>query len=43
MNFTKEKKLEIKNMIANARDPAEIERIEECVKRGKFPGVPTPT
>ena len=30
-------------MIANARDPAEIERIEEYVKRGKFPGVPTPT
>jgi hypothetical protein len=24
-------------MIANAPSPAEIERIEECVKRGEFP------
>ncbi len=37
VNFTKEQKLEIKNMIANARSPAEIEKIEECVKRGEFP------
>lgn len=43
VNFTKEQKLEIKNMIANARSPAEIERIEECVKRGEFPGVSTAT
>mmetsp|Transcript_10113 Transcript_10113/g.12815 ORF Transcript_10113/g.12815 Transcript_10113/m.12815 type:complete len:174 (-) Transcript_10113:141-662(-) len=38
VNFTKEQKLQIKNMIANAQSPAEIERIEECVKRGEFPG-----
>jgi len=37
VNFTKEQKIEIKNMIANARSPAEIEKIEECVKRGEFP------
>ena len=37
VNFTKEQKLEIKNMIANARTPDEIERIEECVRRGEFP------
>jgi len=39
VNFTKEQKIEIKNMIANARSPAEIERIEQCVKRGEFPSV----
>lgn len=38
VNFTKEQKIEIKNMIANAHSPAEIERIEKCVKRGEFPG-----
>mmetsp|Transcript_15879 Transcript_15879/g.23880 ORF Transcript_15879/g.23880 Transcript_15879/m.23880 type:complete len:103 (-) Transcript_15879:202-510(-) len=39
VNFTKEQKIEIKNMIANANSPAEIERIEQCVKRGEFPSV----
>lgn len=39
VNFTKEQKLEIKNMIANASSPAEIERIEACVKKGEFPVV----
>ncbi len=37
INFTKDQKVEIKNMIANARSPDEIERIEECVRRGEFP------
>ena len=37
VNFTKEQKVEIKNMIANASSPGEIERIEECVRRGEFP------
>jgi U2 small nuclear ribonucleoprotein A' len=36
-NFTPEQKAQIKDMIANAPSPAEIERIEECVKRGEFP------
>ncbi len=39
VHFTKEQKVEIKNMIANARTPEEIERIEECVRRGEFPKV----
>lgn len=37
-NFTPEQKAAIKEMITNASSPAEIERIEECVKRGEFPG-----
>lgn len=37
-NFTPEQKAQIKDMIANASSPAEIERIEDCVKRGEFPG-----
>lgn len=37
VNFTKEQKAEIKNMILNARSPAEIEKIEESVRRGEFP------
>ena len=36
-NFTPEQKAQIKEMIANAPSPAEIERIEESVKRGVFP------
>ena len=39
VNFTKEQKVEIKNMIANAQSPAEIEKIEECVRRGVFPNL----
>lgn len=38
VNFTPEQKAQIKDMIANASSPAEIERIEDCVKRGEFPG-----
>jgi hypothetical protein len=38
VNFTPEQKAKIKEMIANASSPMEIERIEECVKRGEFPG-----
>ncbi len=38
VNFTSEQKAKIKEMIANASSPMEIERIEECVRRGKFPG-----
>ncbi len=38
VNFTSEQKAKIKEMIANASSPMEIERIEECVKRGEFPG-----
>jgi len=37
-NFTPDQKAAIKEMIANASTPAEIERIEDCVKRGVFPG-----
>lgn len=39
VNFTKEQKAQIKEMILNASSPAEIERIEECVKRGEFPDI----
>ena len=38
VNFTPEQKAQIKDLIANASSPAEIERIENCVKRGEFPG-----
>ena len=38
VNFTPDQKAKIKEMIANASSPAEIERIEDCVKRGEFPG-----
>eukprot|EP00554_Chaetoceros_debilis_P000206 CAMPEP_0194080866 /NCGR_PEP_ID=MMETSP0149-20130528/6791_1 /TAXON_ID=122233 /ORGANISM="Chaetoceros debilis, Strain MM31A-1" /LENGTH=147 /DNA_ID=CAMNT_0038762669 /DNA_START=449 /DNA_END=892 /DNA_ORIENTATION=- len=37
VSFTKEQKSQIKDMIANAISPEEIETIEECVKRGQFP------
>lgn len=37
VSFTKEQKSQIKDMIANAISPEEIETIEECVKRGEFP------
>lgn len=38
VTFTKEQKDKIKEMILNASSPSEIERIEECVQRGEFPG-----
>ncbi len=37
VSFSKEQKLKIKEMIASATSPDEIERIEEFVKRGEFP------
>jgi len=37
-NFTAEKKQKIKEMIAKAKSADEIERIEESVRRGVFPG-----
>jgi len=36
-NFTPEQKEQIRQMIANAKSPAEIEYIENSVKRGEFP------
>eukprot|EP00980_Cylindrotheca_fusiformis_P001754 scaffold405_cov132-Cylindrotheca_fusiformis.AAC.6 len=36
-SFTKEQKEEIRQMVDNARSPAEIEEIERSVKRGVFP------
>jgi len=36
-NFSPEQKAQIKNLIACAKSPADIERIEECVRRGEFP------
>ena len=36
-NFTPEQKAEIRDMVANAKSPAEIEQIENSVKRGVFP------
>jgi len=38
-NFTPEQKAQIRDMIANAQSPADIERIESAVKRGEFPTV----
>ena len=37
VSFTPEQKELIKAMIGNASTPMEIERIEDCVKRGEFP------
>jgi hypothetical protein len=36
-NFTAEQKKQIREMIANAKSPAEIEEIESSVQRGVFP------
>jgi hypothetical protein len=38
-SFTKEQKEQIREMVANAKSPAEIEEIERSVKRGIFPMV----
>lgn len=38
VNFTPEQKEEIRQMVANAKSPQEIEEIERSVKRGIFPG-----
>jgi hypothetical protein len=40
VNFTKEEKERIREMIANAKSPTEIEEIERSVKRGIFPNIP---
>lgn len=43
-SFTKEQKEQIRQMVANAATPAEIEEIELSVQRGIFPGTsPTVT
>lgn len=36
-SFTKEQKQEIRELVANAKSPAEIDEIERSVKRGIFP------
>ena len=36
-NFTNEQKEHIRNLVANAKSPAEIEEIERSVKRGILP------
>lgn len=41
-SFTKEQKEQIRQMVANASTPAEIEEIEQSVQRGVFPGTTTP-
>jgi hypothetical protein len=38
-SFTKEQKEQIREMVANAKSPTEIEEIERSVKRGIFPTV----
>jgi hypothetical protein len=38
VNFTPEQKEQIRQMVANAKSPQEIEEIERSVKRGIFPG-----
>lgn len=40
-SFTKEQKEQIRQMVANASTPAEIEEIERSVQRGIFPGTAT--
>lgn len=37
VNFSPEQKAQIRDMIAGAKTPGDIERIEECVRRGEFP------
>jgi len=36
LSFTPEQKVQIREMITNVKTPADIERMEECVKRGEF-------
>ena len=40
-NFTPEQKETIRQMVANAKSPAEIDEIERSVRRGIFPTLPT--
>ena len=42
-NFTPEQKESIRQMVANAKSPAEIDEIERSVKQGIFPTVPAGT
>lgn len=39
-NFTPEQKETIRQMVANAKSPAEIDEIERSVRRGVFPQLP---
>jgi hypothetical protein len=39
INFTQEQKLIIKEMIATAKNPVDIEYIKNCVNRGEFPSM----
>ena len=39
-NFTPEQKEMIRQMVANAKSPAEIDEIERSVRRGIFPSLP---
>jgi len=38
-NFTPEQKMMIKQIIADAKNPADIEYIKNCVTRGEFPSI----
>ena len=40
-NFTPEQKETIRQMVASAKSPAEIDEIERSVRRGVFPTLPT--
>ena len=40
-NFTPQQKEAIRQMVANAKSPAEIDEIERSVRRGVFPSLPT--
>lgn len=40
-SFTPEEKEQIRQMVANAKSPAEIEEIERSVRRGVLPKLPT--
>lgn len=42
-NFTPEQKETIRQMVATAKSPAEIDEIERSVRRGVFPSLPTAT
>lgn len=42
-NFTPEQKAQIREMVANAKSPSEIEEIENSVKRGEFPSFALPS
>ena len=39
IQFTPAQKEQIREMIMNAKNPSDVEAIEECVKRGEFPSM----